>query len=358
MKKLLSLLLAVLMVVTLAACSGGSSAKKDAGELYIFLPGEYISDDAIKAFKKETGIDVKITTFDSNESMYTKLLGGTTYDIVIPSDYMIERLINEKLVQKLDKSKLTCLDALYDGVKNAEYDPNNDWSVPYFWGNVGLVYDTTIVDPADVESQGWAVLQNTKYAGQIYMYDSIRDAFMMAEKALGLSMNTTSEEELNAAYEWLSVISDTMDPAFVTDEAIDGLATGEKAMGMMYSGDAAYILSENEDMDYWAPTEGTNYWIDAMCIQEGAKNVDNAYAFINYITDFDGAYENSSFVGYASVNAEVLEDITAEGGDFEGNNAYIPRPRNAKDETFHSNTDALKDALKLTSELWVKVKNR
>ncbi|MDO4198947.1 MAG: ABC transporter substrate-binding protein [Erysipelotrichaceae bacterium] len=355
MKKLLSLLVVIAMVLTLGACSSGSS--KSNGELYIFLPGEYISDDAIKQFKQETGIDVKVTTFDSNESMYTKLLGGTSYDIIIPSDYMIERLIAEKMVQKLDKSKLTCLDELCDDVKNTEYDPNNDYSVPYFWGNVGIVYDTTIVDSKDVESEGWKVLQNTKYAGQIYMYDSIRDSFMIAEKALGYSMNTTSEEEINAAYDWLKVISDTMDPAFVTDEAIDGLVTGEKAMGMMYSGDAAYILSENENMAYYAPKEGTNYWIDAMVIHADAKNVDNAYEFINFITSYDGAYENSSYVGYASVNAQVLEDITAADGDYEGNEAYIPRAKTSNDETFHSNTDALKDALKLASELWVKVKS-
>lgn len=348
MKKLLSIL-AVLFLLT-----GCLSGNYENGELYIFLPGEYLSDEVVEQFEYEYGVKVSVTTFDSNEMMYTKLMGGTTYDILIPSDYMIERLINEKLILKLDKSKLTCMDALYDGVLNMEFDPNNDYSIPYFWGNAGICYDTTLVDAEDVESQGWEVMRNPKYKGMIYMYDSIRDSFMMAEKALGYSMNTDSEEELNAAYEWLVEIAKTMDPAYVTDEIIDGLTYGEKAMGFVYSGDAALILSENEDMGFWAPEEGTNYFVDAMCIHKDAKNVENAYKFINYITgDYDAAFENATFVGYTSVNAEVLNDITMEDGDFEGNDAYIPREMSENDEVFHSN----EDVLKIISELWVKIKN-
>ena len=349
MKKLLSV---VLILLVLCGC-GGSGGSAENGELNIFLPGEYISDDVIRDFEKETGIRVSVTTFDSNEMMYTKLLGGTVYDIIIPSDYMIERLINEKMVQPLDKSKLENMDQLYDQVLNMDFDPNNDYSVPYFWGNVGICYDATLVDQADVESQGWEVLRNTKYKGMIYMYDSIRDSFMMAEKALGYSMNTDSEEEINAAYEWLLDISKNMDPAFVTDEAIDGLANGEKAMGMMYSGDAALINLDNENVLFWAPTEGTNYFVDAMVIHKDAKNVDNAYKFMSYITDYEPAYENSVFVGYSSANAQVLKDLAAEGGDYEGVDAYIPRNRTDKDEVFHSN----EEVLAVISELWVKVKN-
>ena len=347
MKKLFSLLLVLLLV---SACS---SKNAEAGELQIFLPGEYISDEVIKQFEKEYGVKTSITTFDSNESMYTKLLGGTVYDIIIPSDYMIERLINEDMLQPIDKSKITNMDQLYGQVKNMEFDPNNDYSIPYFWGNVGICYDKTLIDSADVESQGWDVLRNTKYKGMIYMYDSIRDAFMMAEKALGYSMNTDKQEELDAAYEWLLDIATNMEPAYVTDEAIDGLATGEKAMGMMYSGDAAMIMTENENMDFWAPVEGTNYFVDAMVIHKDAKNVDNAHKFMNFIIDYEPAFENSTFVGYSSVNAQVLEDLTAEGGDFEGIDAYIPRDMNDKDEIFHNN----EEVLKIISELWVKVKN-
>ncbi|MCR4633829.1 MAG: ABC transporter substrate-binding protein [Erysipelotrichaceae bacterium] len=353
MKKLLSIVFALLLLTACAGGGGSNGEGEKGGELYVFLPGEYISDDVINNFEEETGIKLYITTFDSNESMYTKLLGGTVYDIIIPSDYMIERLISEEMVQPLDKSKLENMSMIYDQVLNMDFDPNNDYSVPYFWGNVGICYDKTLVDQADVESQGWNVLRNTKYKGMIYMYDSIRDSFMMAEKALGYSMNTDKEEEINAAYDWLIDIAQNMDPAYVTDEAIDGLANGEKAMGMMYSGDAALIYSENENMLFWAPAEGTNYFVDAMVIHKDAKNVENAYKFMNYITDYDAALENSVFVGYSSVNADVLKDLSAAGGDFEGNEAYIPRNKNANDEVFHNN----EDVLKTISELWVKVKN-
>ncbi len=347
MKKLLSLLFVLVM---LAGCGG---QKYDAGEVQIFLPGEYISDEVIRNFEKETSIKVSITTFDSNESMYTKLLGGTVYDIIIPSDYMIERLISEKMIQKIDKSKITNMDQLYPQVLNMDFDPNNDYSIPYFWGNVGICYDSTLIDPNDVETQGWNVLRNTKYKGMIYMYDSIRDSFMMAEKALGYSMNTDNPDELNAAYEWLIDIAKNMEPAYVTDEAIDGLANGEKAMGMMYSGDAAYINVENENMAYWAPIEGTNYFVDAMVIHKDAKNVENAYKFMNYIIDYDPQMENSIFVGYSSVNAKALKDLSSAGGDFEGIDAYIPRDKSVNDEVFHNN----EEVLKTISELWVKVKN-
>jgi len=349
MKKLISVLLMLLLLV---GCSS-KPANEDGGELYVFLPGEYISDEVINQFEDEFGVKLYITTFDSNESMYTKLLGGTVYDIIIPSDYMIERLIAEEMVQKLDLSKVPNMDLVYEQVLNMDFDPNNEYSVPYFWGNVGICYDETLIDRNDVETEGWNVLRNQKYKGMIYMYDSIRDAFMMAEKSLGYSMNTDKEDEINASYEWLIDIAKNMDPAYVTDEAIDGLANGEKAMGMMYSGDATYIHSENENMQFWAPTEGTNYFVDAMVIHKDAKNVENAYKFMNYIIDYDPAYENSTFVGYSSVNAEVLNDLASEGGDFEGNDAYIPRDKTANDEVFHNN----EEVLKTISELWVKVKN-
>ncbi|MBR2826897.1 MAG: ABC transporter substrate-binding protein [Erysipelotrichaceae bacterium] len=350
MKKLLSLFISVLLLVSLTGCL---SNNYENGELYIFLPGEYLSDEVVEQFEYEYKIKVSVTTFDSNESMYTKLLGGTVYDLLIPSDYMIERLINEKMIQKLDKSKLPNMSALDPQVLDMAFDPGNQYSVPYFWGNAGICYDTTQIDSEDVESEGWAVLQNTKYKGMIYMYDSIRDAFMVAEKALGYSMNTDDPDELNAAYEWLLQISKTMEPAFVTDEIIDGLTYGEKAMGMVYSGDAALILSENEDMAFWAPEEGTNYFVDAMVIHKDAKNAENAYKFINYIIEYDAAFENATFVGYTSSNAEVVKDITMEGGDFEDNDAYVPREMNENDEVFHSN----EELLKIISELWVKVKN-
>jgi len=351
MKKIISLLVATFLF--LFAFRMYLNGNYENGELRIYLPGEYISDEVIQQFEYEYSVEVIVDTFESNELMYTKLLTGTSYDIVIPSDYMIERLIKEKMIQPLDKSKLTCMDMLYDGVKNMAFDPNNDYSIPYFWGNGGIVYDSTIVSSEDVQRLGWDIFRDTTYKGQIYMYDSIRDIFMIALKQLGYSMNTSNPDELNEAYMWLCDVAKNMDPAFAADECIDGLAYGEKAMGFMYSGDAAYILSENENMRFYAPEMGTNYFVDAMCILNNAENIENAYKFMNYITDYDAAYENSSYVGYASVNAEVLNDLTLEDADFDGNEAYIPRDMTQKDESFVND----EDTLKIISDLWIRVKN-
>jgi len=352
MKKLISLL--IIIFAGLFAFRMALNGNYENGELYIYLPGEYINDEVVEQFKYEYGIDVTIDTFESNELMYTKLLTGASYDIVIPSDYMIERMIKEELVQPLDKTKITCFDQIYDDVLHMDFDVNNDYSVPYFWGNGGIVYDETIVDEDDVINEGWSVFKNEKYKGQIYMYDSIRDIFMIALKDLGYSMNTNNPEELEAAYNWLCDIAVKMKPAYAADECIDGLAYEEKAMGFMYSGDAAYILSENENMRFYAPDEGTNYFVDAMVIPKNAKNVENAYKFMNYITSYDAAYDNSSYVGYASVNKEVLEDLTQEDADFDGNEAYIPRIKTDNDEVFHND----EKMLKVISEYWTKVKGK
>lgn len=348
MKKLFSCLLVVSMFMSLVGCGN----KYPNGEVQIFMPGEYISDDAIKMFEDKYQIKCVINTFDSNETMYTKLLSNPAYDIVVPSDYMIERLIKEERVQKLDKSKLDCLDELYEGVKNMDFDPDNEYSIPYFWGNTGIVYDADLIDQSDVESQEWAVLKNPKYKGMIYMYDSIRDMFMIAEKDLGYKMNTSDPNQLEDAKNWLMEIAATMEPAYQDDQCIDGLTNGEKAMGFMYSGDAATIISNSDrNMHFYAPVNsGVNYFVDSMLILNEAKNTDNAYKFINFITSYDGAYENGSYVGYASVNKDVLMDLAST--DFDGNEAYIPRERNDKDEVFHND----EKTLSIISEYWNDVK--
>ena len=225
--------------------------------------------------------------FDSNEQMYIKVANGEAYDVLIPSDYMIERLKQEKLIQPLDQDKITCLEDINDSVKNLSYDPNNEYSVPYFWGSVGIVYDKTKVSEKDLKEQGFNIFLNQKYKGDIYLYDSERDSFMMALKALGYSMNTSSEKELKDAYEWLVKSVSTMDPEIVTDEVIDAMINGNKDLALVYSGDAAFILSENEDMDYFMPKEGTNLWSDAMVIPKDAKNPKLANEYINFVLEYE-----------------------------------------------------------------------
>lgn len=320
--------------------------------LHVYNWGEYTGENIIRDFEEKTGAVVVMENFDSNEQMYIKVANGEPYDILVPSDYMIQRLIDEKLLQKLDYSRLYGLENLNDAVMGLPYDPENDYSIPYFWGTVGIVYDKTKVDEADLEKEGFAIFLDEKYKGDIYLYDSERDSFMMALKSLGYSMNTESEEELQKAYEWLLQCVKTMKPEIVTDEIIDNMAQGRKALGLIYSGDATYVMSENENMGFYLPEEGTNLWSDAMVIPANAKNPELAHEFINHVCSYEGAYDNSSYVGYTSANQEVMEELSGEGGDYEGINAYIPRTDNPNDEVFVYN----EDTRKIISNLWSKVK--
>lgn len=345
----------VLAVVVFAVRNGGVSGGSRPYEgqtLYIYNWGEYTGENIIGDFEEETGAKVVMENFDSNEQMYIKVANGEAYDILVPSDYMIQRLIEEDYLQKLDKSKLDCFEKLSDAVLGLPYDPNNDYSVPYFWGTVGIVYDKTKIDLEDLEREGYNIFLDQKYKGDVYLYDSERDSFMMALKALGYSMNTENEAELQEAYNWLVKCVETMDTEIVTDEIIDNMAQGRKALGLIYSGDASYVMAENEDMGYFMPETGTNLWSDAMVIPKNAKNPDLAHEFINFASDYEGAYDNSSYVGYTSPNQEVMDDLSGEGGDYEGINAYIPRTGNDKDEVFVYNAETKK----IISDLWSRVK--
>ena len=320
--------------------------------LHIYSPGEYIGENVIPDFEEITGARVVLELFDSNEQMYIKVANGETYDILIPSDYMIERLIKEDLLQKIDKSQVLNMDFINEEVKNLSYDPGNEYSVPYFWGSVGIVYDTTKVSEEELKQEGYNIFLNEKYKGDIYLYDSERDSFMMALKALGYSMNTESEEELQEAYRWFESCVTTMEPEIVTDEIIDNMAQGRKALGIVYSGDAAYVMSENENMSYFEPLEGTNIWCDAMVIPANAANAELAHEFMNYLCSYEASYDNSDFVGYTSPNEEVMDELYGEGGNYEGINAYIPRSGYEEDESFVFN----ERTRKMISNLWSKVK--
>ena len=349
----IALVVVIALVLGLMKNGINNSALPYEGQtLRLYNCGEYISEDLLSDFEEKTGARVVLELFDSNEQMYIKIANGEAYDLLIPSDYMIERLIDEELIQPLDQDLLDCMDLLVDDVKDLPYDPGNVYSVPYFWGTVGIVYDTTKVTEEELEEKGFAIFLDEKYKGDIYLYDSERDSFMMALKNLGYSMNTADEEELNKAYEWLETCVQTMEPEIVTDEIIDNMAQGRKALGIIYSGDAAYVMSENEDMGFYMPKEGTNLWCDAMVIPSNAENIELAHEFINYVCSYEAAYENSDYVGYTSPNAEVMAALSGEGGTYEGINAYIPRSEYPYDECFEFN----EDTRKIISNLWSKVK--
>lgn len=342
------------LVASLFGLNKSAGSQPYAGQtLHVYNWGEYTGENIISGFEELTGAKVIMDNFDSNEQMYIKVANGDAYDVLVPSDYMIQRMMQEKMLQKLEpETRKECLGELVDAIKGLPYDPKNEYSIPYFWGTVGIVYDKTKVSEEDLEKDGWDIFLDQKFKGDIYLYDSERDSFMMALKALGYSMNTTSQDELNAAYNWLIQCVQTMDPEIVTDEIIDNMAQARKALGLIYSGDAAYVMSENENMGFYMPKSGTNLWSDAMVIPKNAKNPKLANEFIRYITSYDAAMDNSSYVGYTSPNKEVTEELGGKGGDYDGINAYTPRAGYDKDEVFQYD----ETTRKIIADLWSRVK--
>lgn len=342
------------LVASLFGLNKSAGSQPYAGQtLHVYNWGEYTGENIISGFEELTGAKVIMDNFDSNEQMCIKVANGDAYDVLVPSDYMIQRMMQEKMLQKLEpETRKECLGELADAIKGLPYDPKNEYSIPYFWGTVGIVYDKTKVSEEDLEKDGWDIFLDQKFKGDIYLYDSERDSFMMALKALGYSMNTTSQDELNDAYNWLIQCVQTMDPEIVTDEIIDNMAQARKALGLIYSGDAAYVMSENENMGFYMPKSGTNLWSDAMVIPKNAKNPKLANEFIRYITSYDAAMDNSSYVGYTSPNKEVMEELGGKGGDYDGINAYTPRAGYDKDEVFQYD----EITRKIIADLWSRVK--
>ena len=356
MKKILSLL--VVLSLVLAACpvaALGETVEDFGGvTLNVYNWGTYIDEnmEVVRSFEKKYNCRVNYKTYESNEIMYTQIeAGDAAWDILVPSDYMIERLIKKGMLQKIDKTIVDNLDQLADGVKNLSFDPDNDYSVPYLWQTVGICYDKTKIDPAVVEEKGWDIFLDPAWAGHTDMYDSERDAFMVALKALGYSANTEDEAQLQEAYQWLLNMNDKLHPYYVTDEVIEDMALGYKWLALVYSGDGAYILSENEDMGFCNPKQGTNVAVDAMVIPANAGQPRLANLFIRHCLEYDQAKLISEDVGYASANAQVLAELSGPGGKYEGNEAYIPRSGYDKDEIF-VDSPVLQTRL---SELWIKV---
>lgn len=331
-------------VFAVTRCEGSKQTIK------IFNAGEYIDESLITTFEQENNCTVVYETFDSNESLYTKIMSGETYDILIPSDYMIERLISEDRLLEIDWDKIPNKENLNPFVTGQVFDPDNKYSVPYFYGSVGILYDTTVVDEADL-ADGWNLLTNTKYKDNLYMYDSERDSFMVALKAVGYSMNTTDRAEIDAAYEWLIQQRDTMNPIYAGDDVIDNMISGNKALAVIYSGDAAYIMSENENLAYYEPEEGTNNWYDAMVIMNSTTEPDLAHEFMNFMLDADNATANSSEIGYTSPVTAAYDAMVNE--DYAGISSYEPDMENENNEVFHYQDTETKQYF---ADLWTKVK--
>ena len=346
MKKTVSLVICAVMLVCLFSGCGGKTASK--GVVNVYNWGEYIDTDLITQFEKETGIKVNYKTYESNEQMYSVLKqGGVSYDVVIPSDYMVSRLIDEDMLEPLDFSKIPNYSLIQDNLKNMAYDPDNKYSVPYMWGTMGLIYDPSVVGEVD----SWSAMFDEKNSGNILMFDNSRDAMAIALKYLGYSLNTTDENELNQAYELLKKEKPLLQ-GYVMDQVFDKLESGEAAIGAYYAGDYLTMYAENPNLKFCIPKEGSNVFVDAMCVLKNAENKDNAEAFINFMTGTEQSMANSEFIGYTSPNKEVKDKINVD--DFTKSIMY---PDDATLKKCESYINLPQATLDYYDEMWVKLKS-
>lgn len=307
MKRTLMLLLAFLLAATLFTGCGQESS--DQVTINVYNWGDYIAEDTIAKFTEETGIKVNYDVFDSNEAMYTKLKSGALdYDVIVPSDYMIEKLIAEEMLVPLNYDNIPNMQHVDDEFKDQAYDPGDTYSVPYMWGTLGIVYNTQMVDE---EIDSWSALFDPKYANQIVMKDSVRDSFVPALKMFGYSINSTNPEEWETALKMLKNQKEIVQ-AYAADEVRDKLIGEESAMAIMYSGEAILTMEENENLAYVVPKEGSNIWFDAMCIPTTTKHKEAAEAFINFMCDPTIAYENADYIGYSTPISAAKEMLDPE----------------------------------------------
>ena len=272
--------------------------------------GEYIDETLITQFEEETGIMVNYQTVESNEALYALLKAGAgDYDVVTPSDYMISQLIEEDMLEELDYSNIPNFELIDDRFKNLSYDPENKYTVPYAWGTIGIIYNTTMVDG---EVTSWDVMFDDTYANNVLMFRNSRDAMAIALLELGYSLNTTDPAELNAAFELLADAKGRgVYQSFVMDEIYQKMEGGNAAIGAYYAGDYLSMLDNNEDLAFAIPEEGSNWFVDAMCVLKDAPNKDEAEAWINFLASTEASLANMDYIWYASPNQEALEQYPA-----------------------------------------------
>ncbi len=336
-----------------------SRFKNDGISINVYNWGEYICTgadegtlDVLGEFTKLTGIEVNYTNFATNEELYAKIKGGgASYDVIIPSDYMISKMIAEGLIQKLDYSNIPNFSYIMDNFKGMEYDPDDEYSVPYTWGTVGIIYDETVVDVAE-EDIDWDILWDETYADQILMFDNPRDAFAIAEIMLGYSINTEDPKELAAAAEKLTEQKNIVQ-GYVMDEIFDKMGAGDALIAPYYAGDALTILEENDSLNFVVPKSGTNLFVDAMCIPTGAKQKEAAEMFINFMCEPDIAYANIDYICYSTPHSAAFDMLDEE---VQNDPVSYPNEQFIADKTtvFVNLSD---DASAEMQNLWTKMKS-
>ena len=340
--KLLSAL-SIVIVLTVSLFSGCSKASDpNTKVLNLYNWGDYIDPSLIDKFEKETGIKVNYSTYDTNEIMYAKIKDGSSnYDLVIPSDYMIEKMIKENLVEKLDFNNIPNYKYIGKDFRNLSYDPKDQYSVPYMWGTIGIVYNTKIVKkPVD----SWNILWDKDYKDQIIMFNSVRDAMAIALKKLGYSMNSENPEQIKQAANAL-IEEKPLVQAYMVDEVKDAMVSGEAAVAPVWSGDASVITSQNPDIKYVIPKEGSNKWFDALVIPKGSKHKKEAEMFINFLCDPENALQNVEYIGYQTPNTKTFEMLPEDMKE-----EYPTKEELSKCQVF---TDLNKETLKLYNDEWI-----
>lgn len=346
MKKIISIFLILIFSVSFVSCS---KQVNQGNVVNVYNWGEYIDKDLLDKFEEETGIRVIYSNFNTNEDLYVKLKNGTSsYDVVVPSDYMIERMKNEGMLRKINWDNVPNISYVDEEYKNHSYDPNQEYSAPFFWGTLGIVYNTELVDEV-VDS--WSILWNEKYKRNIIMLDSSRDSIGIALKLLGYSLNSTVESELEEAKELL-VKQYPLVYAYLVDQTKDIMVNGEAALAVMYSGDAVDAISNNESLAYAVPKEGSNLWFDSMVIPANSRNPENAEKFINFMLQPENAAQNSEYVWYSLPSTAAKELLSDELKDSE-----VAYP----DIHILDNLEVFRDPgpfVKLYDEIWQAVKNQ
>lgn len=347
-KALFSLLILTVLIFPLSSCKDRESSGIQ--EVNIYNWGEYMDKDLLRKFEEETGIKVTYTTFNTNEDLYVKLKNGTSgYDLIFPSDYMIERMRKEGMLREINFSNVPNIKYVDPEFLNLPYDPQQKYSVPYFWGTLGIVYNTEMVSEEEVSS--WKVLWDEKYKREIIMLDSSRDSLGIALKYLGYSMNSRNEGELAEAEKLLSEQYPLV-YAYLVDQTKDIMINGEAALAVMYSGDATEALFENESLAYSIPEEGSNLWFDSMVIPAGARNPENAEKFINFILEPENAAQNAEYVGY-SLPSDTARNLQSE--DYRDNEVSYPDRGILKNLEVYSDPG---EFIKLYDDIWQEVKNQ
>ena len=348
MKKMSKLFLSMALIGSMGLGLTGCAGNSDQPVVKVFNWGDYIDPEVNKMFEEETGIRVVYSEFGTNEEMYQKLEpGNVSYDVAVPSDYMIEKMINNDMVEPIDVTKLTNYPKIDDRFKNLPYDPNNQYSVPYMWGTVGIIYNTTMVEePVD----SWDALFDERYAGKIFVYDSEREGIMAALKKLGYSMNTRDPQELEEAKQEL-IKQAPLVLSYVGDEGKGKMVNGEAALMMAWAGDAQLMVEENPDLAYVLPKEGTNFFVDAIVIPKGAENIENAYKYIDFLCRPDIAARNAEYIGYSTPISEARELLPEEM-----KNSEIAYPDESLTDQMEMFTDP-SDVIKLYSSIWLEAKS-